>query len=283
MHLLAHEPIPVELEDADDRNRDAATAWWNARPFAVMRAGDDPFYEYTIVHVAQPGGLEVQIGQGVHYALLQLPHSLLAVTRFTIQLVARLVEGGDYRLDVVPVFRLGVLIDDCLAALAKVGAVVDRCHRGPFLDASTASSIASDGRTLVRFRRGIPPAHRKLIRSAGAYNPWPCRKNGSWRLSSPGRGPRAPDLLGHRPPNPYRTGLPHYQPVKRAGAGAYPLGKASPTRTTRHPAPVQKWCESRRAVSSTTTEAGEVADATAAKVADQRRPPAWVEDEHDDR
>jgi hypothetical protein len=45
MHLLAHEPIPVELEDADDRNRDAATAGWNARPFAVMRAGDDPFYE----------------------------------------------------------------------------------------------------------------------------------------------------------------------------------------------------------------------------------------------
>ena len=38
---------------------------------------------------------------------------------------------SDSRLDVVPVFRLGVLTDDCLAALAKAGDVVDRCHFGP--------------------------------------------------------------------------------------------------------------------------------------------------------
>jgi hypothetical protein len=42
-----------------------------------------------------------------------------------------MVEGSDGRLDVVPVFRLGVLTDDCLAALAEAGDVVYRCHYGP--------------------------------------------------------------------------------------------------------------------------------------------------------
>jgi hypothetical protein len=67
----------------------------------------------------------------------------------TVELVTWVVEGIDCRLDVVPVFRVGVLIDDCLAALAKAGDVVDRCQYGPpqCLD-DPGRSIGCDCRTV---------------------------------------------------------------------------------------------------------------------------------------
>jgi hypothetical protein len=72
--------------------------------------------------------------------LQQLPNGRLTVTRFAVELVARLVKGGDYRLDVVPVFGLGVLLDDCLAAGEGWWCCRPLSYIG-LLDASTASSI----------------------------------------------------------------------------------------------------------------------------------------------
>jgi hypothetical protein len=81
-----------------------------------------------MAHLADIG---VEIGKAVHKALQQLSNGLRAVDRFAVELVTRMVEGGDGRLDVVPVFRLGVLTDDRLAALAEAGDVVNRCRYGP--------------------------------------------------------------------------------------------------------------------------------------------------------
>src|ERR1700757_2562561 len=96
-----------------------------------MCSRDKPFAEYGVVGMAQLAYVDVQIGKGAHEALQQLSNGLLAVAGFAVHLVTRLMEGGDCRLDVVAVFRLGVLIDDCLTALAKAGDVVDRRHFGP--------------------------------------------------------------------------------------------------------------------------------------------------------
>src|SRR5262249_26047373 len=102
-----------------------------SRPFAVVGSRHDPLDEYAVVHVAQPGDFEMRIGNAVHKAVQQLSNGLLTVARVAVELVTWLVEGIDCRLDVVPVLRVGVLLDDCLAALAKAGDVVDRCQYGP--------------------------------------------------------------------------------------------------------------------------------------------------------
>jgi hypothetical protein len=104
---------------------------WDTGPFAILGSCDKPFDDYGVVGIAQLDRIDVQIGKAVHKALEQLSNGLLTVARVAVHLVTRTVEGSYCRLDVVPVFRLGVLIDDCLAAQAKAGDVVDRCHYGP--------------------------------------------------------------------------------------------------------------------------------------------------------
>src|ERR1700740_3860827 len=95
-----------------------------------MCSRDKPFAEYGVVGMPQFAYVDVQMGKGAHEALQQLSNGLLAVAGFAVHLVTRLVEGSDCRLDVVAIFRLGVLSDDCLAALAQAGDVFDRCHYG---------------------------------------------------------------------------------------------------------------------------------------------------------
>jgi hypothetical protein len=131
MDLLAQKSIRVELENSYYRNLDAPTRGSHTRPFAVVGSRHKPFDEYAVVQMAQPGGFDMEIGKAVHKALQQLSNGLPTVARVAVELVTWMVEGSDSRLDVVPVFRLGVLTDDCLAALAKAGDVVGRCHSGP--------------------------------------------------------------------------------------------------------------------------------------------------------
>jgi hypothetical protein len=62
--------------------------------------------------------------------------SSLTVARVAVYLVTWMVDG-DCHLDAVPIFRVGVLMDNRLAAVAKAGDVVDRRHNGPpWLDGS---------------------------------------------------------------------------------------------------------------------------------------------------
>src|SRR6185437_859027 len=132
MDLLAQKSIRVELENSYYRNLDAPTRGSHTRPFAVVGSRHKPFDEYAVVQMAQPGGFDMEIGKAVHKALQQLSNGLPTVARVTFHHPRYEFNGqSDSRLDVVPVFRLGVLTDDCLAALAKAGDVVDRCHFGP--------------------------------------------------------------------------------------------------------------------------------------------------------
>ena len=84
----------------------------------------------------------------------QLSNGLGTVARGAVELVTGMVEGGDGCLDVVPVFRLGVLFDNRLAALAQAGDVSTAVMMG-LLIVSTASSIGCDCRTSVRCLRGF--------------------------------------------------------------------------------------------------------------------------------
>src|SRR5262245_58650534 len=131
MDLLAQKSIRVELENSYYRNLDAPTRGWHIRPFAVVGSRNDPLDEYAVVHMTQPGGFDMEVGKAVHKALQQFSNGRLTVAWVAVELVTWMVEGSDGRLDVMPVFCVGVLADDCLAALAKAGDVVDRCHHGP--------------------------------------------------------------------------------------------------------------------------------------------------------
>src|SRR4051794_8030949 len=95
-----------------------------------MGSRDQPFAEYCVVSMTHSADLGVQVGKTGHEALQQLSHGLCTIARDAVHLVTWTGEGSDCRLDIVPVFRLGVLIDDCLAAVAKAGDVVDSCHYG---------------------------------------------------------------------------------------------------------------------------------------------------------
>ena len=95
-----------------------------------MGSRDNRFAEYGIVGMAHLADVGVEIGKGVHNALQQLSNGLFPVAGDAVELVTRTVEGSDGRLDVVPVFRLGVLTDDCLAALAKGGDVATASSSG---------------------------------------------------------------------------------------------------------------------------------------------------------
>jgi hypothetical protein len=101
--------------------------WWVGR--------DKPFDDYGVVGMAHLADLGVQIGKAVHHASQQLSNGRLTVARVAVELVTWMVEGSDCRLNVVPVFRVGVLIDDCLAALAKAGWPYR--HRNPLAEQRT--------------------------------------------------------------------------------------------------------------------------------------------------
>ena len=71
--------MPIEVDGAHDRfiervEKTAGTsmrrsAWWYTRPFAVMGSRDKSFDKYAVVHMAQPDGLDVQIGKAAHQGL----------------------------------------------------------------------------------------------------------------------------------------------------------------------------------------------------------------------
>ena len=119
-------------------------------------------------------------GNAVHQALQQLSNGRLTVARVAVHLVTWTVEGSDCRLDVVPVLRLGVLLDDCLAALAEAGDVVDALSFWASSMPRRLVSIGSDCRTPVRCLRGFAVLSRLAHRHKVFFSAYPAAK-ARWR------------------------------------------------------------------------------------------------------
>src|ERR1700677_2793688 len=130
---LADDPLALEDEERRDATAEGAAGGWQRSQRAEMSAEQLELRDHARVGVVQRDQLVALVGKGGACLGEVAPYLLLAVVHVSRadQLVARMLERRDRRIEVVVVLGLHVLAHERLAALSLLGtelAEIELCH-----------------------------------------------------------------------------------------------------------------------------------------------------------